>query len=51
MRFAREIVVNLSSIGGHNVYPTSAVYGATKFAAIVSAKVCARKIATPGLKN
>jgi NADP-dependent 3-hydroxy acid dehydrogenase YdfG len=24
--------VNLSSIGGHNVYPTAAVYCATKFA-------------------
>jgi NADP-dependent 3-hydroxy acid dehydrogenase YdfG len=27
-------VVNISSIGGHNVYPTSAVYSATKFAVI-----------------
>ena len=26
--------VNLSSIGGHTVYPTSAVYSATKFAVI-----------------
>ena len=26
--------INLSSIGGHNVYPTSAVYSATKFAVI-----------------
>jgi NADP-dependent 3-hydroxy acid dehydrogenase YdfG len=26
--------INLSSIGGHTVYPTSAVYSATKFAVI-----------------
>jgi len=33
-RQGRGHFVNLSSIGGHTVYPTSAVYSATKFAVI-----------------
>jgi short chain dehydrogenase len=34
--------VNLSSIGGHNVYPTSAVYSATKFAVMGTGYRCIR---------
>jgi len=40
--------VNLSSIGGHIVYPTSAVYSATKFAAIAISEGLRQETAISG---